>query len=74
MAITYPIACPSVEAAAAHAQHEWGIAPLCVLACVGGTDQHWQLWHPLHRVPDGVPSLVLADGWLDAHPDAPALL
>ena len=70
---TLPIACPSIEVAATWAHGAWGIAPLCVLSCISGTDQHWQLWHPAHRVDDGMPSLVLVDGYLYPHPDAPTL-
>lgn len=44
-----------------------GTRPRCVLACFGGTDEHWQLYHP--EYPD-VPMVVLTpEGELMPHPD-----
>lgn len=27
-------------------EQEWGTRPRCVLACQGGSDEHWQIFNP----------------------------
>ena len=47
----------------------WGVQPVLVYACIGDSDEHWQLWHPADR-DGGSPSIcVLLDGSTEPHPD-----
>lgn len=46
----------------------WGVRPVMTLACVGGSDEHLQVWHPADR---GMPVYVMDErGNIEAHPDA----
>lgn len=60
-------------------EKKWGKRPLCVLACSGYSDEHWQLYHPDSVTSSAIsilppmPSYVLGlDGVLERHPDAPS--
>lgn len=70
----YSATCPDIAAAATLLGSEWGVAPVCILACAGYADQHWQLWHPRRRRAGDMPAYVLADGLMVMHPDCPALV
>ena len=52
----------------------WGVAPRCVLSCAGGSDEHWQLWHPARCRRGDAPAYVLTGASLLMHPDAPMLV
>ena len=48
----------------------WGTRPRLVLACAGGSDEHWQFFHP--EAPYAVACTLQIDGTgPEAHPDAP---
>lgn len=52
-------------------EREWGVRPALFLACSGGSDEHWQIWHPDDLHPDGMPHLVVRpDGTSERHPDS----
>lgn len=53
---------------------QWGVAPRCVLSCAGGSDEHWQLWHPARCRRGDHPAYVLIGADLTMHPDAPMLV
>jgi hypothetical protein len=51
-------------------------SPVATLACVGGSDQHWQIWEMADLVPHGempteMPCYTYIEGLLEAHPDGP---
>lgn len=58
----------TIEQAARRFEQVAGVAPTCRLACAGYSDEHWQLYHPQHAE---APAWTLANGELEAHPDAP---
>lgn len=69
----YSATAADIATAAALVESAWGIRPACILACAGGTDAHWQLWHPAYMRPGDMPGYVwTAESGLTMHPDAPA--
>ena len=28
-------------------EDKWKLRPVCILACQGAADEHWQVWHPV---------------------------
>ena len=54
-------------------ESEWGISPRVVLACAGGSDEHWQLWHPARCRKGDTPAYTLQGAVLEMHPDCPML-
>lgn len=56
-------------------EREWGTRPIVVLACSGGSDEHWQIWHPDDvkagfQGEERMPHLVLCpEGTVSTHPD-----
>lgn len=55
-------------------QQEWGVHPILILSCPGGSDEHWQLWHPDDvgcEDRETMPHLVvLPTGEASRHPDS----
>lgn len=61
--LTIETVCQSIES-------HWGMRPLLTLACAGGSDQHWQIFHPARL---DMPCFTFMDHTLEEHPDAPDL-
>ncbi len=59
----------TIAAALTDIEAAWGVRPRLVLACAGGSDQHWQIYHPDH--PDMPTAVILMDGTIEDHPDSP---
>jgi hypothetical protein len=70
----YRATAPSIEAAAVLIEAHWEVRPYCVYACAGGSDAHWQLWHPRRIGRGDAPGYIYADGEVRMHPDAPVLV
>ncbi len=57
-------------------EQEWGKKPIIILSCAGGTDEHWQIWHPEDCLGDwpgteGFPHIVIGlDNEIRKHPDS----
>jgi hypothetical protein len=55
---------------------EWGgLRPVVTLACAGGSDEHWQIWHPDDYRAGGMPHLVVmtqvtVGTTVERHPDS----
>jgi hypothetical protein len=49
-------------------EKEWGVRPFVTLACAGGADQHWQIFHPKDM---RMPAFTLMGGKLEEHHDSP---
>ena len=48
---------------------KWGMPPIVLSSCAGGTDEHLQIYHPEHlEMPCYV---VFPTGVMEEHPDAP---
>lgn len=65
---------PTIESAIAMVESAWGVAPVRVDACAGGSDAHVQLWHPAYMRRGDMPGYVYANGQIEMHPDAPLYL
>lgn len=61
----------SVQTATEALTKEWGCAPIWRVACIGGTDEHHQAYHPAYVGRGDMPGYTLMDGVLEMHPDAP---
>jgi hypothetical protein len=68
--MTY-IICNTLEEAVTLIDRKWGQRPLLTLACIGGSDQHWQIWHyDDFQDDEPMPRYTYANYKLEMHPDA----
>jgi hypothetical protein len=52
-------------------ERKWDVRPVITLACAGGTDEAWHLWHPHDYCAGLFPTVIVptCTGWAEFHPD-----
>ena len=54
---------------ATNLEAEWGTRPFIIIACIGGTDEHIQFYHPSYL---SMPAFIIdPKGVFEEHPDNP---